>query len=115
MIPPVSVGILPAGDEARWDAFAAAAPEATFFHLSGWRRVIETAFKHRTYYLMAERAGAVTGVLPLTLVKTRLFGASLISNAFSVEGGPIASDDDSRTALEDRAVELMEELRVPVL
>ena len=49
-------------------------PRGTFFHLAGWRRVIETAFRHRTYYLMAERDGAVTGVLPLTLVKTRLFG-----------------------------------------
>ena len=64
---------------------------------------------------MAERDGAVTGVLPLTLVKTRLFGASLISNAFCVQGGPIAADAASLRALDAAAVRLMEELRVPVL
>ena len=112
---PVAIRTLAPGDEGRWDAFVAACPEATFFHLAGWRRVIETAFRHRTFYLMAERDGAVTGVLPLTLVKTRLFGARLISNAFCVRGGPIAADAASLEALDAAAVRLMEELRAPVL
>src|SRR5205085_9693660 len=68
-----------------------------------------------TFYLIAERRSAVTGVLPLTLVRTKLFGASLISNAFCVEGGPVAADDASLKALEDSAISLMQELRVPVL
>jgi FemAB-related protein (PEP-CTERM system-associated) len=110
----VGIRSLARGDEERWDAFVEATPEATFFHLAGWRRVIETAFRHRTYYLMAERDRVVTGVLPLTLVKTRLFGASLISNAFCVQGGPIA-DAESLRALEAASIRLMEELRVPVL
>lgn len=112
---PVTIGNLAPGGEGRWDAFVAASPDATFFHLAGWRRVIETAFRHRTYYLTAERDGVVTGVLPLTLVKTRLFGASLISNAFCVQGGPLAADMESLKALDAAAVRLMEELRVPVL
>ena len=103
------------GDEQRWDAFVSARPDATFFHLAGWRRVIESAFRHPTYYLIAERDGAVTGVLPLTLVKTWLFGASLISNAFCVQGGPVTADAASLKALDTAAVRLMEELRVPVL
>ena len=112
---PVAIRSFAVGDEQRWDAFVEAAPDGTFFHLSGWRQVIETSFRHRTYYLMAERGREVTGVLPLTLVKTRLFGASLISNAFCVEGGPIARDEPSRRALEGAAIRLAEELRVPVL
>ncbi len=80
---PITVRMLKSSDEERWDSFVEATPSGTFFHLSGWRQVIEAAFRHRTYYLMAERDEAVTGVLPLTLVKTRVFGASLISNAFS--------------------------------
>ncbi len=111
----VTIGNLSPGDEERWDAFVLARPDSTFFHLAGWRRVIETAFRHRTYYLLAERDGAVTGVLPLTLVKTRLFGASLISNAFCVQGGPIATDAASLRALDAAAVRLMEELQAPVL
>jgi FemAB-related protein (PEP-CTERM system-associated) len=113
--PPVTVRALESDDNARWDAFVEAIPGGTFFHLSGWKQVIETAFRHRTYYLMAERDGAVSGVLPLTLVKTRLFGASLISNAFCVQGGPIAAEAASLQALEDAAIRLMEDLCVPVL
>jgi len=112
---PITVRTLEPGDEPRWDAFVEATPNATFFHLSGWRKVIETAFKHRTYYMIAERGETITGVLPLTLVKTKLFGASLISNAFCVYGGPVGADTSSVQSLEAAAIQLMDELRVPVL
>jgi len=102
-------------DARRWDDFVRAHPAGTFFHLCGSRRVIERAFRHRTYYLLAERGGIVSGVLPLTHVKALLFGSSLISNAFTVRGGPIAVDSESLRALEHEAVRLMETLAVPVL
>ena len=47
------------GDEGRWDDFVLAHPGGTFFHLSGWKRVIEQAFRHRTYYLIAELASVL--------------------------------------------------------
>jgi FemAB-related protein (PEP-CTERM system-associated) len=111
----VTVRLLRPGDEQRWDAFVRVLPEGTFFHLSGWKRVIERAFGHCTYYLLSERGDALTGVLPLTHVKSLLFGSSLISNAFGVYGGPIAADAESLRLLEAEAVRLMEALRVPVL
>jgi FemAB-related protein (PEP-CTERM system-associated) len=101
---PVSVRALEAGDEARWDDFVLKCPDASFFHLSGWRRVIERAFGHGTHYLLAERGSAVTGVFPLTHIKSALFGNSVISNAFCVYGGPAASDEDSRAALEQEGI-----------
>jgi hypothetical protein len=54
-------------------------------------------------------------VLPLTHVKSLLFGSSLISNAFGVHGGPIAADAESLRLLEGEAVRLMDALGVPVL
>lgn len=111
----VAVRPFAAGDAGRWDDFVRACPAATFFHLSGWKRAIERAFGHRTHYLIAERAGAVSGVLPLTHVRSALFGSSLVSNAFGVYGGPAAADQDSRRALDRAAVELMERLAVPAL
>jgi FemAB-related protein (PEP-CTERM system-associated) len=111
----VAVRSFRAGDERRWDDFVLANSGGTFFHLSGWKRVIERAFRHRTYYLIAERGGIVTGVLPLAHVKSLLFGSSLISNAFAVRGGPVAADAESLSALEGGAVRLMEALAVPVL
>jgi FemAB-related protein (PEP-CTERM system-associated) len=111
----IAVRSFQAGDERQWDDFVLAHPGGTFFHLSGWRRVIERAFRHPTYYLVAERGGSIAGVLPLAHVKSRLFGSSLISNAFAVRGGPIAVDAESLHALEGAALGLMEELAVPVL
>ena len=113
----VTVAVRPfrVGDEHRWDEFVLARASGTFFHLSGWKRVIERAFGHRTYYLIAERGQTVTGVLPLTHVKSLLFGSSLISNAFSVHGGPIAEDAESLRKLEAEAVRLMDAIAVPVL
>jgi len=112
---PVVVRNLAAGEESRWDAFVETAPAATFFHLSGWKSVIEEAFGHRTFYLMAQRDGEVTGVLPLTYIRSRLFGSRLVANAFAVQGGPVAAEAASLDALETRAVQLMNELEAPVL
>jgi FemAB-related protein (PEP-CTERM system-associated) len=84
---------------AAWDRFVDAMPAGTFFHRSGWARVVETAFGHATHYVFAERDGAITGVLPLGRVKTRLFGDTLISAPFCVYGGPLAADAESAAAL----------------
>ncbi|MEW5943464.1 MAG: FemAB family XrtA/PEP-CTERM system-associated protein [Pseudomonadota bacterium] len=107
-----AVRALQPADFARWDAFVAACPEATFFHRAGWKTVIERAFGHRTHYLLAERGGKIAGVLPLTEIKSRLFGHSLVSNAFCVYGGIAAAGDAARAALDERARELARELGV---
>jgi FemAB-related protein (PEP-CTERM system-associated) len=99
-------------DVGRWDAFVKEHPLGTFFHLAGWGAVIERAFHHTTYYVYTERDGHVTGVMPLVHVKSRLFKSALISNAFCVYGGPIATDDASRTKLVDYALAQMDGLKV---
>ncbi len=108
--PAVSVRPFENGDTKRWDDFVRACAGGTFFHLSRWRRVIERAFGHQTHYLIAERAGAVSGVLPLTHIRSALFGSALISNAFAVHGGSVAADDESLIALDRAAMRLMDEL-----
>ena len=98
-----------------WDAFVRARPEASFFHLSAWRRVIARAFGHATFYIMAERDGRLVGVLPLAQVKTPLFGNSLISVPFCVYGGPVAEDEAAASALQRQAATLQDRLGVPVM
>ncbi len=100
---------------AAWDAFVQATPEATFFHLSGWRRVIAEAFDHETHYAFAEQDGAIVGVLPLARMRTRLFGDALISTPFCVYGGPVAVTAEAAAALEDHARALMRQIDVPCL
>ena len=62
---PIVVNLLKAEDALRWDEFVRRCPQATFFHLSAWRDIMEEVFDHRTFYLYAERAGDIVGVLPL--------------------------------------------------
>jgi FemAB-related protein (PEP-CTERM system-associated) len=104
---PVVVRPLERAGEAAWDRFVAAMPAGTFFHRSGWKTVIETAFGHATHYSFVERDGVVTGVLPLVRVKTRLFGDTLISCPFCVYGGPLAADAESEAALVAHAEALL--------
>ena len=52
------------GDRQAWSAFVEQCPDATFFHRIEWRDLIEEVFHHRTHFLVAERAGALVGVLP---------------------------------------------------
>ena len=108
----VSVRKLQTGETERWDAFVFSCAEATFFHRVGWKNVLERAFKHRTHYLLAEREGAIVGVLPLTEIKSRLFGHSLVANAFCVYGGIAANDEEARQALDVAAQQLARELQV---
>lgn len=100
------------GAEPSWDRFVESRPEATFFHLSGWKTVIEESFSHRCHYLLARRGDAIEGILPLTHVQGRLFGNSLISNAFCVYGGPLAATPAALAALDQAALALAQELRV---
>ncbi len=102
----VTVSLLGSGEERLWDAYVRNAPNATFCHLSGWKRVIEEVFGHRTYYLIARQGAAVVGVLPLTHIRSYLFGNALISNAFCVYGGPVAETQAAYAALEAEAIEI---------
>lgn len=103
----VAVKPLTEGDRTRWDAFVTAHPAGTFCHRAGWQNVVERAFGHKTHFVYSERAGEITGVLPLTEIRSRLFGHSLVSNAFQVYGGPVASDEASRDALVTYATDLL--------
>jgi FemAB-related protein (PEP-CTERM system-associated) len=99
-------------DAAAWDAFVYAQPEGTFFHRAQWREVLERAFGHRTHYLLAERDGAICGVLPLAELRSRLFGHALVSTPFCVYGGIVASDPQAHEALTGRACALARSLGV---
>lgn len=98
-----------------WDAFVQSCPEATFFHRAGWKEVIEQSFGHKTYFICAERDGAVEGVLPLGHIRSLLFGNSLISSPFCVYGGVAAATQEARVALTAEAERLARRLDVDYL
>jgi len=91
-----------ADDEAR-DAFVRGAAGASFFHLAGWRRVVERVMRHRGRDLLAFRGDELVGVLPLMECRGLRGGRSLISMPYAVYGGPLAADGGARQALIEAA------------
>lgn len=93
-------------DRERWERFVLACPQSTFFHRIGWLEVLEGVFRHPCHYLLAERRGEITGVLPLARVKSVLFGDALVSLPFAVYGGAAANHPEAARCLHEAAVEL---------
>ena len=115
MSEPYKVSELARGSESRWDAFVEA-NGGSFFHLAGWRRIIEEALGHPTTYLLCECNDEIVGVLPLAHVKSWLFGSALISLPFLVYGGPVSNgNEDAERHLEKAAVDRARALDVDYL
>jgi FemAB-related protein (PEP-CTERM system-associated) len=110
--PPYSVGRLAPSEGPRWDAFVRATEGGSFYHLSGWRSIIENRLHHPTYYLYSERNSEIEAVLPLVHVKSLLFGNALISIPFLVYGGAVATNPEALNRIVEAAKELARELSV---
>ncbi len=108
----VRVRLVERDDLVRWDQFVERCPDATFFHKAGWKQLIESVFRHRTFYFVAEREAEIVGVLPLAEVKSLLFGHALVSLPFGVYGGVAATDSAAVPALHAAARELSGRLGV---
>jgi FemAB-related protein (PEP-CTERM system-associated) len=94
------------GYDPRWDEFVRNHPHGTFFHLLQWRDVVERNFGYIPCYLYAQEKDEIVGVLPLFLVKSALFGKSLISIPLAVYGGILSQISDARTLLFETAKDL---------
>ncbi len=100
-----------AGDCARIAAFVEAADGATPFHLPAWSQAVQTGCGQRARYLVAEQAGgAIIGVLPLSEMRSPLFGRALVSTGFGVDGGVLG---DGIEALAASAWELAQRIGCP--
>ena len=88
---------------ADWDAFVRNEPGGWHYHLFGWKNVIEDVYGHPCPFLMAFDGKAVTGVLPLAIVKSRLFGSSVTSLPFLDSAGVVGRDSGVRAALVESA------------
>lgn len=99
-------------DEERWQQFAAGHAGCSHYHRWGWKQVIETSFAWPTFYFMAEEGDRVTGVLPLVLQESRVFGRFLTSLPFLNGGGPAAISRTTEESLVAEAINLARQLQV---
>jgi len=107
----VNTEIVLCGEREReeWGGFIEQTPAATICHHYLWQTIIQSAYGHQPFYLLARDGGRVQGVLPLVLVRSRLFGSSLTSMPFLDYGGVCTEHEDVRAALVRRAQLLMHE------
>lgn len=99
-------------DAREWDAFLERTPGANFYQCHGWQDINRSQFGHETHYLIARNAadGEIGGVLPLVMLRSRLFGNILCSMPFVNFGGPCATDAGAIQALLERTASLCREL-----
>lgn len=91
-------------------------PGATPFHLTGWSRAVTKGCRQQSHYLVAEELdGRIAAVLPLTAVRSPLFGNALVSTGFAVGGGVLASEHAAIAPLVDEALALARQLKCPTL
>jgi FemAB-related protein (PEP-CTERM system-associated) len=115
--PPLGIraaNLADAAECARIDAFVAAR-HGTPFHRTGWSRAVERGCGQHAHYLVAEAAdGAIAGVLPMSAMRSRLFGSALVSAAFAVDGGVLGSAE-AVAPLARAAWRLAEDLGCPTI
>ncbi|WP_324075832.1 MAG: FemAB family PEP-CTERM system-associated protein [Erythrobacter sp.] len=96
-----------AGEVSRIEGFVAECG-GSLFHRPAWLRAVAAGTGQRPAGLVSERLGVVTGWLPLTEVRSALFGKALVSSGFGVGGGILAEGREAERALasaaEDHAV-----------
>ena len=80
-------------ESARIDRFVAEHPLGSLFHRPQWTRAVERGCGQRAHFLVAEQGGALVGCLPLTEIRSRLFGNALVSAGFGTGGGVLAETD----------------------
>lgn len=96
---------------ARIDSFVAEHPLSESFHRPQWTQAVEQGCGQRGHYLLAERPGrGLVGCLPLTHVRSTLFGHALVSAGFGTGGGVIADDHAAEAALLRAAEQLADRL-----
>ena len=100
----------------KWDDFIKQSPSGTFYHLLGWKHVLEKSFGFQSIYLMAlRRTGEISGVLPLFMMKNILGKKFMISTPSSDFTGVCAYDKEICSRLLQMAKKIAVERKVRYL
>jgi FemAB-related protein (PEP-CTERM system-associated) len=88
------------------EEFITNASSSSLYHRVQWVDVVERSFGHPCYYLLSEKDEAITGVLPLVHLKSRIFGNMLVSMPYFNYGGVCAEEEWIENNLIDKAIEI---------
>ncbi|MBD3180859.1 GNAT family N-acetyltransferase [Candidatus Poribacteria bacterium] len=96
-------GILKLRQEESYKEFINSHPDATIHHTLEWRDVIQTAFGHRPFYIVAYEGKDIVGALPLFEVNAAFDRKRLVSVPYCYFVKVLYKDDKSLLAMLDFA------------
>jgi FemAB-related protein (PEP-CTERM system-associated) len=104
-------------DEDSWNGFVLSHEHGSAFHLMQWQRLIQSTFGHEPRHIIARstETGDLVGILPLFLVRSRIFGRLLVSTPHAPYGGILATSQSAEDAIFNRALETAKDLDVQFL
>src|SRR5262245_9008844 len=99
-------------DFGSWDGFVTNHSDGSPFHLTAWQNTIQKTFGHEPMHIVARASegGPIIGLLPLFLVRSRIFGHMLVSTPQAAYGGILANSETATQALYQRAKTIAKDL-----
>jgi hypothetical protein len=82
-----------------WDQYILAHMNGGVYLATAWKEAVEKGYGHRIFYLAAYTGQAMTGALPLVLVKAPLTKGRLVSLPFCDYGGLLADNEEAARML----------------
>jgi serine/alanine adding enzyme len=99
----ITIRLLEAENTQLWDDYVSKHNNASIYHLSAWKGLIEKTFNHKCYYFYAiNEHNEICGVLPSVNLKSKLFGHYIVSMPFFNYGGVLADNQEITDSLNAR-------------
>src|SRR4030042_5704819 len=96
-------------DQIEWDDYVLNHAQGPFYHLVGWKDIIEKSFGHQTFYLMARSTDKISGILPVVFIKSLVFGKIICSLPYLNFAGIIADPPEVEKILVEEAKKILQE------
>lgn len=94
--PPANVARVTLRDAAglaRIDEFVRDHPEGQLFQRPAWLQAVARGCGQDGFYLIAEQRGRLAGLVPVTDMRSIMFGRALVSSGFGIGGGILGEPD----------------------
>ena len=111
----LEISTLHRDEEDAWDEYVHRHPDSTFYHQIGWKNAVENTYRHRPIYLAARDDDGIRGILPMFLMKSRIFRTKLVSIPFAPYGGVCADNRNIENQLIEEAKKLTDEYNADYL
>lgn len=97
----------------RWDNYVISHQNASIYHHSSWKDVIEKTYGYEPFYFVNEdKTHKITGAFPLFLVKSKITGKRFVSLPLSDYSDILADDKKTNHLLLDAVLEKIQEMNI---